>query len=65
MFGTVLATCKKILSITNGQVITNGIRVGDIVSFVCNPHYELMGEKVLRCMNTGQWNASEPKCEGK
>ena len=65
MFGTVLATCKKILSISNGQVIKIGIKEGDVVTFVCNLNYELMGEKVLRCMDTGQWNASKPKCKGK
>ncbi|CAB4020153.1 Hypothetical predicted protein [Paramuricea clavata] len=58
-----LAICNKISSIENGQVTEDGFLEGDELSFLCNQNYVLVGEKVLRCTNTGRWNASVPKCK--
>ncbi|XP_028415814.1 cartilage intermediate layer protein 1-like [Dendronephthya gigantea] len=52
-----------IQSAKNGQVLGGGSLEGDELSFVCNKHYVLVGEKALRCKSSGKWNASEPKCK--
>ncbi|XP_028418942.1 cartilage intermediate layer protein 1-like [Dendronephthya gigantea] len=55
--------CRKMSYIKNGQVLGGGSLEGDEISFVCNKHYMLVGEKALRCETNGKWNASEPKCK--
>ena len=60
-----LAICHKVLSLENGHVIGDGFFEGDEVSFQCYQNYILVGEQVLKCLPTGNWNSSQPKCEGK
>ncbi len=64
IFTNVIALCGKISSIENGQVVVDGVLEGDEIRFLCDQNYILVGEKVIKCMATGKWNASEPKCKG-
>ncbi|XP_070287020.1 sushi, von Willebrand factor type A, EGF and pentraxin domain-containing protein 1 [Myotis yumanensis] len=35
---------------------------GTMVSYTCNPGYELLGNPVLICQEDGTWNSSAPSC---
>ncbi|XP_042551824.1 sushi, von Willebrand factor type A, EGF and pentraxin domain-containing protein 1 [Dipodomys spectabilis] len=35
---------------------------GTMVSYTCNPGYELLGNPVLMCQEDGTWNGSAPSC---
>ncbi|KAM4876293.1 sushi, von Willebrand factor type A, EGF and pentraxin domain-containing protein 1 [Thomomys bottae] len=35
---------------------------GTVVSYTCNPGYELLGNPVLMCQEDGTWNGSAPSC---
>jgi hypothetical protein len=37
----------------------------DVVEYTCNLGYELIGNSVLTCDSTGQWNFQPPICNGK
>ncbi|XP_074165140.1 complement receptor type 2 isoform X2 [Sminthopsis crassicaudata] len=38
---------------------------GEIVSYVCEPGYFLIGTAFIKCTETGKWNSKTPKCEVK
>ena len=59
-----LAICREISHIKNGEVHGSGSLEDNEISFICDQHYVLVGEKALRCTYSGKWNASEPKCIG-
>ncbi|VTJ91715.1 Hypothetical predicted protein, partial [Marmota monax] len=35
---------------------------GTVVSYTCNPGYELLGNPILICQEDGTWNGSAPSC---
>lgn len=39
----------------------NGSADGSVVNFACNPYYELIGKKSIKCTN-GTWDTDIPKC---
>ena len=39
--------------------------VGSQLEYTCEGTHTLVGEMVLTCLNTGQWSAPTPTCEGK
>jgi hypothetical protein len=60
-----LAICEEIGPIKNGQKTGDGTYEGDEITFTCDQNFMLVGEKVLKCLGNGKWNASEPECKGK
>lgn len=46
------------------KIKMNGRRVGDITSFSCPIGYGLRGETEIFCLQSGQWSALIPYCEG-
>ena len=43
----------------------NYFQYGDIIHFKCQTGYRLIGSNTLRCIASGEWLGSQPKCEGK
>lgn len=37
---------------------------GFSVTYSCEPGYLLLGEKTIRCLSSGNWNAVSPTCKG-
>ncbi|XP_028394556.1 sushi, von Willebrand factor type A, EGF and pentraxin domain-containing protein 1-like [Dendronephthya gigantea] len=58
-----LAICRPISFVRNGRISAKGKFEDDEITFFCDPNYSLEGEKVIRCTNTGKWNASAPTCK--
>lgn len=56
--------CPKLAAPENGLMMGASHLFGDSVRFGCVPGYELFGQGVLRCGESGNWNASVPTCQG-
>ena len=39
-----------------------GTNVGDIASYSCDPHYELIGQYYRTCLDNGSWSEEDPSC---
>ena len=39
--------------------------VGSQLEYTCQSAYTLVGERVLTCLNTGEWSSNTPTCAGK
>ena len=62
-----LLTCAAIIcdepqSPANGDKVTTGRSVGDIVSHFCNPGFKLSGDRNRICQADEQWSGSQPNC---
>ena len=44
----------------NSRVALITDTVGDIVSYICNPGFELMGAQTLTCQSDGTWSDPPP-----
>ena len=47
---------------SDGRRILNDFRAGSIVFFVCNDGFEIVGEQILQCLETGMWSSDTPTC---
>ncbi|XP_019618629.1 PREDICTED: sushi, von Willebrand factor type A, EGF and pentraxin domain-containing protein 1-like [Branchiostoma belcheri] len=56
-----MVTCPELLPLANGQM-SGGNLYGDIVTFVCNPGYELSGSDQRTCGANKQWSGSPAVC---
>ena len=57
--------CDSPLVPKNGDVILRRANYGALVSFECDAGYHLVGDRVLRCELSGNWNGTEPRCQGR
>ena len=57
-------TCPRLAGPENGMVMTNQdhYRFGDMIKFMCNFGYEMVGNPSLLCTSSGDWNGSIPEC---
>lgn len=51
--------------IANGYINGRQYFYQDIIQYVCNPGYRLMGESTRTCQVDNKWSGDTPKCEGK
>ncbi|XP_066217945.1 complement receptor type 2 isoform X3 [Saccopteryx leptura] len=61
-----LLECPSLPMIPNGHHTGKNVGAfvpGLFVTYSCEPGYLLVGEKTIRCMSSGDWNAAIPKCE--
>uniref|UniRef100_H2Y5C3 Sushi domain-containing protein n=1 Tax=Ciona savignyi TaxID=51511 RepID=H2Y5C3_CIOSA len=58
-------TCNRPDEISYGSLTTagNSFEIGETVTYVCNDGYEIVGQGVLTCTNTGEWSHDEPTCQ--
>ncbi|CAH1262671.1 CSMD3 [Branchiostoma lanceolatum] len=54
--------CPALLSPANGNVTGNNF-YGDVVSFTCDPGYELSGSDTRTCQANQQWDGTQPSCD--
>ncbi|XP_077970757.1 mannan-binding lectin serine protease 2-like [Styela clava] len=59
--------CLKTLGVpSNGQILRDFSKgyheFEDVVDFICNRGYDLIGEKKLQCHSNGTWNHEQPVC---
>uniref|UniRef100_H2Y5C1 Sushi domain-containing protein n=1 Tax=Ciona savignyi TaxID=51511 RepID=H2Y5C1_CIOSA len=61
----VAITCNRPDEISYGSLTTagNSFEIGETVTYVCNDGYEIVGQGVLTCTNTGEWSHDEPTCQ--
>ena len=43
---------------------TGRAAIGGVVTFSCNPGFQLIGQDLLTCTSSGEWDALEPSCSG-
>ncbi|KAJ8039552.1 Complement factor B [Holothuria leucospilota] len=55
--------CAPPRRIENGETIVFSTAVNGTAMFRCRSGFELIGEPVLTCQETGQWNGSIPVCD--
>lgn len=58
--------CSNLQGLANGNINRPNMKPlsGDKVTFSCNPHYDLVGNKAIFC-DRGTWNGTVPQCVGK
>ncbi|XP_065835916.1 streptococcal hemagglutinin-like isoform X2 [Oscarella lobularis] len=59
----VIVKCPNLIDPSNGYILGNGTRFGDVLSFGCMETFRLVGNRSLECQANAQWNASTPTCE--
>ena len=60
-----MLTCEELV-ITNGNVdfdVGQSVE-GAIATYTCNSGFTLSGNLKRLCGNNGQWNGTDPRCEG-
>ena len=60
-------SCHKILcsspdSIPHGKVTVTSLDYGSVISYQCEPQYELVGQQGMSCLHSGHWSAPPPSC---
>lgn len=62
-----MTECPDISNVTLDflKAEVSGQAVGSKATFSCPAGYGLRGDEVLQCLDTGQWSATVPYCEGK
>ncbi len=56
--------CPTPPPINSGSFRGTNFRVGQSVTYVCLPGFQLVGEPTLVCEATGDWSGSPPSCQG-
>ena len=57
--------CDALSPIPNGGVSLGGTNIDDEATYYCNNGFTLVGDRVRRCLPSGQWSRQEPYCSGK
>ncbi|XP_019617776.1 PREDICTED: sperm receptor for egg jelly-like [Branchiostoma belcheri] len=53
--------CQQMMAPSNGN-ISGGSSYGDVVTYHCDPGYEISGDKQRTCQSDQTWSATEPTC---
>ena len=57
------ANCSPLPNITNGAVnLPGGTTFPSVAMYSCDGGYELQGDPVRMCNESGVWNGTEPTC---
>ena len=61
-----ITVCPPLTPLTHGHItpIMNQYNYGTVVTFSCDPGYDLMGMSTTTCIDGGQWSANIPQCKG-
>ncbi|XP_071350847.1 complement factor H isoform X8 [Trachinotus anak] len=63
-----IITCEKPAKVVNGRSLWDSQddpRYGEVIQFVCNEGYNLVGQDSIMCGETGEFNSQPPECEDK
>ncbi|XP_023257993.1 complement decay-accelerating factor-like isoform X2 [Seriola lalandi dorsalis] len=62
-----IVTCEEPAEVTNGRSRWDGQgepEYGQVINFVCDEGYILVGPTSIMCTETGEYNSEPPKCQG-
>ncbi|XP_056256176.1 complement decay-accelerating factor isoform X5 [Seriola aureovittata] len=62
-----IVTCEEPAEVTNGRSHWDGQgepEYGQVINFVCDEGYILVGPTSIMCTETGEYNSEPPKCQG-
>ena len=65
IFSLVAVNCGGLSSPMNGSISGNLTVYPNIVTFSCDPGFNLRGSSVRKCQSNGTWDGYETTCEGK
>ena len=67
VFNITVTECPDLSNMTSDYIRADvsGRTVGSQATFSCPTGYGLRGDDTLECLDTGQWSADVPSCEGK
>ena len=54
--------CPDPGSISNGRILGSSFAKGHSLRYVCNPGFQLLGEKSISCLDDASWSDLPPKC---
>ena len=54
--------CSSPVPVANAVIKGHGYKYGDFLFYHCNTGYEMTGNNLLQCGETGQWNGGIPTC---
>jgi len=54
--------CSDPGSISNGRILGSSFAKGHSLRYVCNPGFQLLGEKSISCLDDASWSDLPPKC---
>ena len=58
--------CGPLPNIPNGTVnFPGGTLAGDVVIYICDDGFKLIGQVFRTCLQNGSWSGEEPRCERK
>lgn len=63
-----VVTCDKPAEVTNGRSSWDSQdhpKYGEIIQYVCNSGYTLVGKDSIVCSDTGEYDSLPPACQGK
>ena len=58
------SSVTPLADVIDGETTPDGVAVGSILEFRCNPGFKLIGDRTLVCGLSGGWNAIQPYCSG-
>ena len=65
LFSAIALDCQSLPNITNGAVdLSGGTTFPSVAMYSCDGGYELQGDPVRMCNESGVWNGTEPTCTG-
>ena len=64
IYCTTAIECPNLSNPANGRVSLNGITVGSLATYECDPGFVLRGNERRSCLSTGRWSGSDPECVG-
>ena len=54
--------CSELYSPVNGEVTWTGLTSGSTATYTCDSDYQLIGDQIRTCLNTGVWSGRKPTC---
>ena len=57
--------CGVLGNPANGEVFVMNTIYNSVATYSCNTGYNLTGDDMRRCLESGFWSGSEPSCGGK
>ena len=56
--------CGNPEPLNNGRVVISGRTPGSNATYLCDDHYQLIGNATVVCQLDSQWDGEVPKCKG-
>ncbi|XP_053558647.1 sushi, von Willebrand factor type A, EGF and pentraxin domain-containing protein 1 [Bombina bombina] len=57
-----LVTCGSPPNVKQAIATGDNVTFGNVISYICNEGYTLVGPKNISCLSSGKWSESPPQC---